>query len=114
MYEKGLKYKEDPVLFSKTFQGQRNYVGVDSLEKATLKKGDLIVALEIPNGGGNYFIKVEDLQKYKLNVTDMCQGVQVAPWYNNNRDQNPNKIALYKPTARVIVTDKNINKNRAR
>ena len=89
MDEKGLKYKEDPVLFNKTFQGQRNYVGVDSLENVTLKKGDLIVALEIPNGGGNYFINVEDLQKYKLNVTDLWQAVQVAPWYNNNQIQNP-------------------------
>ncbi len=101
MDEKGLKYQKDPELFSKTFQAQRGYIGVDTLKKATLKEGDLIVALEIPNGGGNYFITVEDLQKYKLNVTDMCQGVQVSPFYNNNKDQNPKKIALYKPTARV-------------
>ena len=72
MDEKELKYQKNPVLFNKTFQAQRSYVGVDLLEKATLKKGDLIVALEIPNGGGNYFITIEDLQKYKLNVTDMC------------------------------------------
>ncbi len=72
MDEKGLKYQKDPELFSKTFQAQRGYIGVDTLKKATLKEGDLIVALEIPNGGGNYFITVEDLQKHKLNVTDMC------------------------------------------
>ena len=97
-----MKYKYNPVLFNKMFQGQEGYIGVDNLKNSTLKNGKLIVALEMPNGGGNYFLPLDEFKKYNLDVTALCQGVQVSAWYD---EISIDDIARYKPTARLYVVN---------
>jgi len=97
-----LKYKDKPVLFNKMFQGQEGYIGVDNVRNSTLKNGDLIVALEMPNGGGNYFLPLEEFKKYNLDVTALCQGVQVGAFY---KKEVTGLMAQYKSTARVYAVN---------
>ena len=97
-----MKYKDKPVLFNKMFQGQEGYIGVDNVRNSTLKNEKLIVALEMPNGGGNYFISLEEFKKYNLDVTALCQGVQVSAFY---KKEVTGLVAQYKPTARVYAVN---------
>lgn len=101
-----MKYKENPVLFNKMFQGQEGYIGVDNLENSIIKNGELIVALEMPNGGGNYFLPVKEFEKFNLDVTALCQGVQVSSYY---KKEVTGLVAQYKTTARLYVVNLELN-----
>ena len=101
------KLNKDPVLYNKLYQGGVNYSGVDKVSEGVIKKGDIvaIVQLPSPNGGGDYLIPIEEFKKHRLNVASLCQTYQVAPYFDEKKDE---KTASYKPKAGIYVAHEDI------
>ncbi|WP_234121957.1 hypothetical protein [Clostridium hydrogenum] len=100
-------YTYDPIEYNKLNQAQKGYPGIDKVENYTLKKGTILVALEGPKAGagGNYFMTLEDFKNGNLDSINLCQGLQVNPYYDY---QNENSQPQYKTNARFYVINEDI------
>lgn len=100
-------YTYDPIEYNKLNQAQKWYPGIDKVENYILKKGTILVALEGPRAGagGNYFMPLEDFKNGNLDSINLCQGLQVNPYYDY---QNENSQPQYKTNARFYVINEEI------
>lgn len=98
------EYTMDPVKYNNLNQAQKLYVGVDNLHEKVLPKGTLIVALSGPKDWmvGNYFISIDQILNGNFNSIDLCQGVQVSPFYAKGM------APQFKTNARVYLLNEDI------
>lgn len=100
-------YTYDSIKYNNLNQAQKGYPGIDKVENYTLKEGTILVTLEGPRAGagGNYFMTLDDFKNSNLDSINLCQGVQVAPYYNkHDEDSQPQ----YKTNARFYVINEDM------
>ncbi|MCD2348822.1 hypothetical protein [Clostridium guangxiense] len=100
-------YTYDPIKYNNLNQAQSGYPGIDKVENYILKEGTILVALEGPKAGagGNYFMTLDEFKNSNLDSINLCQGLQVAPYYDKrNKDSQPQ----YKTNARFYIINEEI------
>lgn len=102
--------KRNPVTYNELYQIQSGYPGLDMLESAQIKKGELFAIVELPNpnGGGDYFMPLKELNKYGLDAQALCNVYQVGPFFDKNKKPKP-KIATYKPIVRLYMANEDLS-----